>query len=278
MDNNIFLDILSFVKNIIVYQHVWGGVYVDMVKIHPFLGKYPKPRAGKKIRKWSRMRYSEMIYNVLKDKDKDKDKDKFLDLKNITNDQKLIITKCLNLANEIERGQYNFCVTNFLLQKFKPEYEPKLSWSDEYFFRFYKNKTWQIWRALQNFNKEKDLVHMVIEANPTFTIEESVQYKFKDHEFKPYDIAFMDYMDLTPWSFIEYKQKYEFKMNKLKEKDPVNMPDGSHTCGKCVRDPIQKKAGLTKKTTYYQLQTRSADESMTTYVSCLNCGHRWKYS
>lgn len=30
------------------------------------------------------------------------------------------------------------------------------------------------------------------------------------------------------------------------------------------------------KTTYYQLQTRSADEPMTTYVSCINCGKRWK--
>ena len=27
---------------------------------------------------------------------------------------------------------------------------------------------------------------------------------------------------------------------------------------------------------YYQLQTRSADEPMTTYVTCLECGQRWK--
>ena len=38
------------------------------------------------------------------------------------------------------------------------------------------------------------------------------------------------------------------------------------TCGKCK----------TKKCSYYQLQTRSADEPMTTFVSCLNCGARWK--
>jgi DNA-directed RNA polymerase subunit M/transcription elongation factor TFIIS len=30
------------------------------------------------------------------------------------------------------------------------------------------------------------------------------------------------------------------------------------------------------KTTYYQLQTRSADEPMTTFVSCLNCDKNWK--
>jgi len=30
------------------------------------------------------------------------------------------------------------------------------------------------------------------------------------------------------------------------------------------------------KTTYFQLQTRSADEPMTTFVGCLTCGKRWK--
>ena len=37
-------------------------------------------------------------------------------------------------------------------------------------------------------------------------------------------------------------------------------------CGKCKQ----------RKCTYYQLQTRSADEPMTTFVTCLNCGNRWK--
>ena len=29
--------------------------------------------------------------------------------------------------------------------------------------------------------------------------------------------------------------------------------------------------------TYYQLQTRSADEPMTTFVTCLSCGNNWKF-
>ncbi|KAG2422773.1 hypothetical protein HXX76_015793 [Chlamydomonas incerta] len=38
-------------------------------------------------------------------------------------------------------------------------------------------------------------------------------------------------------------------------------------CGRCKQ----------RKTTYYQLQTRSADEPMTTFVTCTNCGQRWKF-
>lgn len=38
-------------------------------------------------------------------------------------------------------------------------------------------------------------------------------------------------------------------------------------CGKCGK----------KNCTYNQLQTRSADEPMTTFVLCNECGHRWKF-
>lgn len=44
------------------------------------------------------------------------------------------------------------------------------------------------------------------------------------------------------------------------------MSDGLFTCGKCK----------SKKTTYYQKQTRSADEPMTSFVTCYNCNNRWK--
>ncbi|EEF37761.1 transcription elongation factor TFIIS [Ricinus communis] len=38
-------------------------------------------------------------------------------------------------------------------------------------------------------------------------------------------------------------------------------------CGKCGE----------KRTTYYQMQTRSADEPMTTYVTCTICDNHWKF-
>jgi transcription elongation factor S-II len=38
-------------------------------------------------------------------------------------------------------------------------------------------------------------------------------------------------------------------------------------CGRCRQ----------RKCTYYQMQTRSADEPMTTYVTCVNCNNHWKF-
>jgi len=45
-----------------------------------------------------------------------------------------------------------------------------------------------------------------------------------------------------------------------------NVPEGLFQCRKCK----------SKKTRYYQMQTRSADEPMTTFVTCLQCSTRWK--
>ena len=42
---------------------------------------------------------------------------------------------------------------------------------------------------------------------------------------------------------------------------------GFHKCGKCK----------SWRTSYYQLQTRSADEPMTTFVTCHACEKRWRF-
>lgn len=47
----------------------------------------------------------------------------------------------------------------------------------------------------------------------------------------------------------------------------IKRAEGQFPCGKCK----------SSSTTYFQMQTRSSDEPMTTFVSCLNCGNRWKF-
>lgn len=51
-----------------------------------------------------------------------------------------------------------------------------------------------------------------------------------------------------------------------KKRQETSGQEGFYTCYKC----------RTKKTVYFQLQTRRADEGMTTFVNCLNCNNKWK--
>ena len=53
------------------------------------------------------------------------------------------------------------------------------------------------------------------------------------------------------------------KKDYLKQEEKV---EGFFVCRKCKK----------RETSYYQLQTRSADEPMTTFVTCHNCDLRWK--
>ena len=65
---------------------------------------------------------------------------------------------------------------------------------------------------------------------------------------------------------LEKLKKRDLDMEMLKRKDAEY--EGIFKCGKCK----------SKRTTYFQLQTRSADEPMTTFVSCNDCGKQWKFS
>jgi transcription elongation factor S-II len=61
-------------------------------------------------------------------------------------------------------------------------------------------------------------------------------------------------------------QTYIDKQDKnRKTKESMSSVD-IFTCKKCQQ----------KKCTTYELQTRSIDEPMTTFIKCLVCGHQWK--
>ncbi|KAL3958857.1 hypothetical protein ACCO45_007019 [Purpureocillium lilacinum] len=47
---------------------------------------------------------------------------------------------------------------------------------------------------------------------------------------------------------------------------------------KSISDSLECSRCKKKKVSYTQAQTRSADEPMTTFCECMNCGHRWKFS
>jgi len=64
--------------------------------------------------------------------------------------------------------------------------------------------------------------------------------------------------------FNNYKDKQTQEINKII--NPPTLEKGSFKCGKCK----------SQETWFYQLQTRSADEPMTNFVTCSKCGNKWK--
>lgn len=58
----------------------------------------------------------------------------------------------------------------------------------------------------------------------------------------------------------------EEALNKARGATSAQAETDMFKCGKCKG----------RKCTYFQMQTRSADEPMTTFVTCVNCGNHWK--
>lgn len=89
--------------------------------------------------------------------------------------------------------------------------------------------------------------------------------RLREGEFKPHDIADMTYSELFPelWgNMIEMAIKKEAKMLEVDKSAATDM----FRCSKCGK----------RECTYYEMQTRSADEPMTQFIRCLNCGKQWK--
>lgn len=86
-------------------------------------------------------------------------------------------------------------------------------------------------------------------------LSENSEFKRKvlDRIVKTKDVGFMKPCEFNPdmWS---------------DEKSAVEVEDGIFTCKKCGKS----------KTTFYSLQTRSSDEPMTNFITCVTCNNRWK--
>ena len=90
--------------------------------------------------------------------------------------------------------------------------------------------------------------------------------KLINKEIKAHELAFLSHEEMRPDIWKELIELKKIKdENKFSPKIEASTDD--FTCFKCKSN----------KCTFYQLQTRSADEPMTTFVTCLNCGTRWKF-
>lgn len=144
------------------------------------------------------------------------------------------------IAESLELAIYNHSI--------KIAAEP--SWESEQFVACYKNNAFRVLSNLTD-NPNRPLVWDMIDNG----------------EIDPDEIVTIAPERLDPERWEKAKRTVIDKVM-FEKPDPDSLPDGEFKCPKCG----------SKKTTYYQLQTRSADESFTTFVKDWKCGYRFRFS
>jgi DNA-directed RNA polymerase subunit M/transcription elongation factor TFIIS len=145
-----------------------------------------------------------------------------------------------NMALNLERGIYNYTLresdTKNIVKK----------WDNGYFVQIYADR----------------LRTVCINMGSSHVIQLLATKQIKAHE-----LAFMSHQDMNPdkWSALikakQLRDKHKYETKVEASTDNFTCPNSKCRSTKC---------------TYYQLQTRSADEPMTTFVTCIDCGKRWK--
>jgi hypothetical protein len=79
------------------------------------------------------------------------------------------------------------------------------------------------------------------------------------------DLPYLSHYTVNPEGWHDLQEKQRIREEKELSGN-AHMATERFKCRKC---------GL-RRCTYYQLQTRSADEPMTTFITCLNCKNEWK--
>ena len=144
-----------------------------------------------------------------------------------------------NISTNLEKGIYNWTLKEAANRKVIKK------WDNLYFIEIYESRLRSVYLNLKNNPKLLELI---------------LSEKVRAHE-----IAFMTHQEMNPekWAALIDKKNKE-DQNKYEVK--IEAATDTFTCRKC----------RSKKCTYTQAQTRSADEPMTTFVSCIDCGNRWK--
>ena len=154
------------------------------------------------------------------------------------------ITLEKTVCKQIESGIYNWTI------EFATQHAIVCNWKNRRFESIYQSKAQSIIANLDS--------NSYVGNSRLFS-------RLKNNEFKPEEIAFLDPTNMYPelWrEFLDIKMKHS---ETVFEEKPAAMTD-KFKCGKCKK----------RECSYREVQLRSADEPMTLFITCINCGNRWK--
>ena len=140
-------------------------------------------------------------------------------------------------SSNLEKGIFNYTLKEAEQRKIVKK------WDNKYFIQIYLDRLRTVYTNLND-----NIVEQITSG-----------------AIKPHIVAFMTHQELNPdkWAaLIDAKSKRD--ANKFETN--IAAATDTFTCRKCKGNQC----------TYYQLQTRSADEPMTTFCNCILCGNRWK--
>jgi transcription elongation factor S-II len=162
---------------------------------------------------------------------------------NISNKLNKIIKKKKTSLN-LEKGIFNWAV-----QEAKKKNVIR-KWSNSNFVLIYTDKFKSIYF---NLNSKSHVKNVTLLA------------RLKKKEFQAHKLAFMSHQEMFPEMWRPLIEKKHARDKSAVEVNLSAATDQFH-CFKCHK----------KQCTFYEMQTRSADEPMTTFINCLNCGNHWK--
>ena len=141
-------------------------------------------------------------------------------------------------STNLEKGIFNFALNEAKNRKVVKK------WDNPYFVQIYVDRLRSIFTNLNN--------PIILE-------------QLNSGSIKAHTIAFMTHQEMRPDKWDELITA-KSKRDKNKFETNLEAATDTFTCRKCKSN----------KCTYMQLQLRSADEPMTTFVTCLSCGNRWR--
>lgn len=148
------------------------------------------------------------------------------------------------LSRTVEKSIYNYVI------EISKERNIQRSWSNPIFMNIYRSKVLSINSNLKTNNY----------INNTHLLK-----NIRNKNINPNDVGKLSVYDIYPDN---WKDLLNIKSKRDKIKYELK-PEAMTTLFKC------RKCG-SRETSYYEVQTRSADEPMTQFITCLSCNNRWK--